>query len=387
MMPLPRSLILFTSMFAAALAGNAQSQTALGPSPIVLGQSCALSGPAKNLGQEMRAGLLAAFAFINDRGGVKGKEVHLVSLDDGYEPDKAVSNTLTLINKNDAFLLIGEVGTPTSKAVIPIVEKYKIPFFAPFTGAELLRTPFRRYVINVRASYYQEMEKLASYLIDQRKFSRISCFYQNDSYGYAGLQGIEQALQKRGMRLVSQGTYERNTLAVMGGLRDIYRADPEAVVLVGAYTACAEFIKLSKSKMKRDITYGNISFVGTESLKESLGAYGSEVVVSQVVPDPQDTKIPLINEYTQSMRQYQHDASISFTSLEGYIAGKLFAQIAQAVPGELTREAFISTMQSTGTFDLGGVTLLFGPDDHQGLDAIYLTTIYPSILKLDTEQN
>ena len=387
MMPLLRALILSTSLLATALAGNAQSQSALGLSPIVLGQSCALSGPAKNLGQEMKAGLLAAFAFINDRGGVKGKEVHLVSLDDGYEPDKAVSNTLTLINENDAFLLIGEVGTPTSKAVIPIVEQYKIPFFAPFTGAELLRTPFRRYVINVRASYYQEMEKLASYLIDQRKFSRISCFYQNDSYGYAGLQGIEQALQKRGMRLVSKGTYERNTLAVMGGLRDIYHADPEAVVLVGAYTACAEFIKLSKSKMKRDITYGNISFVGTESLKESLGAYGSEVVVSQVIPDPQDAKIPLINEYRQSMQQYQHDASISFTSLEGYIAGKLFAQIAQAVPGKLTREAFISTMQSVGTFDLGGVKLIFGPDDHQGLDAIYLTTIYPSILKLDTEQN
>jgi ABC-type branched-subunit amino acid transport system substrate-binding protein len=387
MMHLLRSLFLYTSLFAAALAGIAKAQTALDPSPIVLGQSCALSGPAKNLGLEMRAGLLAAFAFINDRGGVKGKEVHLVSLDDGYEPDKAVSNTLTLINENDAFLLIGEVGTPTSKAVIPIIEKHKIPFFAPFTGAELLRTPFRKYVINVRASYYQEMEKLASYLIDQRKFSRISCFYQNDSYGFAGLQGIEQALQRRGMRLVSKGTYERNTLAVMGGLRDIYSADPEAVVLVGAYTACAEFIKLSKSKMKRGLTYGNISFVGTESLKESLGAYGSEVVVSQVVPDPQETKIPLINEYTQSMRQYQHDAPISFTSLEGYIAGKLFSQIAQAVPGELTREAFINTMHSVGTFDLGGVTLLFGPNDHQGLDAIYLTTIYPSILKLDTKQN
>jgi ABC-type branched-subunit amino acid transport system substrate-binding protein len=386
MIYLLRSLLLYVSLIVTALAGNGEAQTAFGSSPIVLGQSCALSGPAKNLGLEMKAGLLAAFAFINDRGGVKGKEVRLVSLDDGYEPDKAVSNTLTLINEHDAFLLIGEVGTPTSKAVIPIIEKYKIPFFAPFTGAELLRTPFRKYVINVRASYYQEMEKLASYLIDQRKFSRISCFYQNDSYGYAGLRGIERALQKRDMRLVSRGTYERNTLAVMGGLQDIYSADPEAVVLVGAYTACAEFIKLSKSKMKRDITFGNISFVGTESLKDSLGAYGVDVIVSQVVPDPQETKIPLVSEYTQSMQQYQHDAPISFTSLEGYIAGKLFSQIAQAVPGTLTREAFISTMQSVGTFDLGGVTLVFGPDDHQGLDAIYLTTIYPSILKLDTER-
>ena len=135
--------------------------------PIILGQSCALSGPAKNLGLEMRAGLLAAFAFINDLGGIGVKQVHLISLDDGYEPDKAVKNTIRLISEDDVFLLIGEVGTPTSKAVIPIIEEYKIPFFAPFTGAELLREPFRRYVINVRASYYQEMEELASYLSRQ----------------------------------------------------------------------------------------------------------------------------------------------------------------------------------------------------------------------------
>ena len=351
--------------------------------PIILGQSCALTGPAKDLGNEMRAGLLASFGLINDNGGINGRNIHLISLDDGYEPDKAVKNTLQLINEDEAFLLIGEVGTPTSKAVIPIVEENRIPFFAPFTGAELLRDPFRRYVINVRASYYQEMEELADYLINQRHFSRISCFYQNDSYGFAGLQGIERALSKRGMKLVSKGSYERNTLAVMGGMNDIYQANPEAVVLVGAYPACAEFIKLSKTKFDRQLTFCNISFVGTESLKDALGAYGENVIVSQVVPDPNDPSIPLIAEYMQSMRLYQHGAPLSFTSLEGYIAGKLFAQIALSVSGELTRETFIGAMHRVGTFNLGGVVLNFGPQDHQGMDSIYLTSIYPTILKLE----
>jgi branched-chain amino acid transport system substrate-binding protein len=354
--------------------------------PIILGQSCALSGPAKNLGLEMRAGLLAAFAFINDLGGIRGRQVHLISLDDGYEPDKAVKNTIRLINEDDVFLLIGEVGTPTSKAVIPIIEEHKIPFFAPFTGAELLREPFRRYVINVRASYYQEMEELASYLIDQKKIERIACFYQNDSYGYAGLQGIERALARRGMRLVSKGSYERNTLAVMGSIREIYRAEPQAVVLVGAYPACAEFIKLSKTKIDPELGFYNISFVGTESLKQSLGAYGENVIVSQVVPDPKNDSIQLVREYTDSMRRYQHDAPLSFTSLEGYLAGKLFTAVARAVTGTLTRESFITTMQELGTFDLGGIVLQFGPLDHQGMDDIHLTSIYPEILSIEAAE-
>ena len=374
-------MVLFFATAAAPLTGGAAQTT----EPIILGQSCALSGPAKDLGTEMRSGLLAAFGLINDRGGVRGRQIYLKSLDDGYEPDQAVRNTLKLITEDDVFLLIGEIGTPTSKAVVPIIEEYRIPFFAPFSGAELLRTPFRDYVINVRASYYQEMETLVDYLINDRRFSKIACFYQNDSYGSAGLQGIELALEKRGMRLVSKGTYERNTLAVMGGMKDIYRADPEAVVLVGAYQACAEFIKLSKTKISGDLTFCNISFVGSESLKDALGAYGEDVIISQVVPDPADPSIPLIEEYMQSMRVYQHGEALGYTSLEGYIAGRLFAEIAGAVTGDLTRESFISTMQTVGSFNLGGLQLTFGPHDHQGLDTIYLTTIFPAIMKLDRD--
>lgn len=350
--------------------------------PIILGQSCALSGPAKNLGLEMRAGLLAAFSKINDEGGVNGRDIVLVSRDDGYEPDMAVKNTLDFINTENVFMLIGEVGTPTSEAVIPLVEQHKIPFFAPFTGAEFLRIPFRKYVINVRASYFQEMEKLASYLIEVRKIRKIACFYQDDSYGLAGLEGIERALKKRGLDLVSRGSYERNTVAVLRGLTDVMKAEPEAVVLVGTYSACAEFIKLGKARTAKDLLYCNISFVGTKNLQATLGRYASNVIVSQVVPCPQDTTIPLIREYIAAMRKYQHDAPVSFTSLEGYIAGKLFFQISSAVPGELQRESFISTMEQIGVFDLGGVVLQYGPGDHLGMEDTYLTEINPTVDKV-----
>jgi branched-chain amino acid transport system substrate-binding protein len=361
-------------------------QNSIAADSIVLGQSCALSGPAKNLGLEMRAGLLAAFSKVNDEGGVGGRDILLISKDDGYEPDRAVKNTKFFIEDLDVFMIIGEVGTPTSKAVVPIIESHKIPFFAPFTGAEFLRSPFRKYVINVRASYFQEMERLASYLIDEKKIKKIACFYQNDSYGFAGLQGIKLALQKRGMELLSQGPYERNTVAVMGGLQDVHKGDPEAIVLVGAYSACAEYIKLSKVKKGGDRIYCSISFVGTDSLKKALGRYGDDVIVSQVVPYPKDTDIPLIEEYVEAMEKYQHDLPVSFTSLEGYIAGKLFILIARSVKGELTREKFITTMEKTGRFNLGGIILQFGENDHQGMDTIYLTKIMPTIQLLDSKK-
>jgi branched-chain amino acid transport system substrate-binding protein len=372
-------------VLAAAVVWHANAENVIAQDPIVLGQSCALTGPAKNLGLEMRAGLLAAFSRVNDSGGIVGRDILLISKDDGYEPDRAVKNTRYFIEDEHVFMVIGEVGTPTSKAVVPIIEQSQVPFFAPFTGAEFLRAPFRNYVVNVRASYFQEMEKLASYLIDTLKIQRIACFYQNDSYGFAGLQGIRNALSKRGLDLVSQGTYERNTVAVLGGLRDVQKGDPEAIVMVGAYSACAEFIKLSKTKYKGKQVYCNISFVGTESLKKALGRYGENVIVSQVVPYPEDRSTPLIDEYIESMAKYQHDMPISFTSLEGYIAGKLFAQIARSVKGELTREKFITTMESLGRFDLGGVVLQFGPNDHQGMDDIYLTAIVPQIQLLDSQ--
>lgn len=355
--------------------GNALAQEGVTDNEILLGQSCALTGPAQALGNGMRAGMTAYFKKINAEGGINGRKIRLISKDDGYEPNRAIANTQTLIEKDRVFLLIGEVGTPTSKAVVPIAEKAKVPFFGPFTGAEFLRNPFKKYVINVRGSYYQEMERLAQYLVDKKGLKKIACFYQNDGYGQAGLSGIKIALKKRSMQLAGTGTYERNTVAVKSGLLSIKRSNPEAVIMVGAYKPCAEFIKLAKKVGMNKTVYCNISFVGTEALRKELGAAGEGCIISQVVKFPWDQSIQLVKDFHADMKKFQPDERPGFVSLEGYMVAKLFSMAAKSVKGNLTRESFIKTVDGVGRFDLGGVRLQFSSNDHQGMDEVFLTVI------------
>jgi len=363
------------AMVVCALGSIALGENGVTDKEILLGQSCALEGPARALGTGMRAGLQAAFAEANAAGGIDGRKIRLISKDDGYEPKKAIANTTSLIETEKVFLLIGEVGTPTSKAVVPMVEKANVPFFGPFTGAEFLRNPFKKCVVNVRGSYYQEMEKLAEYLVDKKKLTKIACFYQNDGYGQAGLSGIKLALKRRKMELIAEGTYERNTVAVKGGLLKIRRAKPDAVIMVGAYKPCAAFIKLAKKVGMKETVYCNISFVGTEALRKELGADGEGCIISQVVTYPWDESIPLVKAFTAAMKKHQSDQRIDFVSLEGYMVGKLFCMTAKQAGGNLTRENFLAAVTATKTFDLGGITLTFGQEDHQGMDKVFLTTI------------
>ena len=351
------------------------AENGVSPDQILLGQSCALTGPARDLGTNMKLGMNACFARINRAGGINGRKIRLISRDDGYEPEQAIKNTRQLLEKEAVFALIGEVGTPTSQAVVPIAEKAEVPFIGPFTGAEFLRNPFKKYVINIRGSYYQEMEKLAQYLVDSRGLKKIACFYQNDGYGQAGLSGIRLALKKRGIELAATGSYERNTVAVKSGLLRIRKVKPEAVVMVGAYKPCAEFIKLAGRVGMKDALFCNISFVGTSSLIKELGAVGEGVVVSQVVNFPFDSSIPVVREYTAALQQYQADAVPGFVSLEGYLVARFFSMALEQVQGEPTRQGFIDAVDNTGTFDLGGVVLRFSASDHQGMDEVFLTVI------------
>lgn len=357
---------------------NVMAEDGVTNGEIVLGQTCALSGSAQALGQGMRDGISAYFSKLNAEGGINGRKVRLISKDDGYEPDQAIKNTRSLLSEDKVFLLIGGVGTPTAQAIVPIAEESKVPFFGPFTGAEFLRNPFKKYVVNVRASYNQEMEKQAQYLIDQKKLTKIACFYQNDGYGKAGLSGITLALEKRGMKLIETANYERNTMAVKGGLMAIRNAKPEAIIMVGAYKPCAEFIKLSKKLGMKDVIFCNISFVGSEALNKELGGEGEGCIISQVVTYPWDPGVSIVKEYTDAMKQYSPEGTIGFISLEGYMVAKLFAMTAGKVQGELTRESFLQAIATIGVFDLGGVKLEFGPDDHQGMNDVFMTIIKES---------
>ena len=340
----------------------------------MFGQSAAFDGPAAALGLGMREGILASFNEANAAGGVNGRRLELVSYDDGYEPEKAIANTKRLINENGVFALVGEVGTPTSNAAQPIATEAGVPFIGPFTGAAFLRNPSLGNVINVRGSYDQETEAWIEHLTTDLGVSRIAILYQDDTFGRAGLSGVSKAMEKRGMKLVAEGTYERNTTAVKTALLAIRKADPEAVVMVGAYKPCAEFIKLAR-RLKLDAVFVNISFVGANALAKELGEDGKGVVVTQVVPFPGDTSIPLVARYQKALKAANPDAQIGFVSLEGYMVGRLVVEALGKVKGPVTRAGLLSTIKEVGTFDLGGITLAYGPDDNQGMDQVFLTVI------------
>jgi branched-chain amino acid transport system substrate-binding protein len=341
---------------------------------ILFGQSAAFEGPAAALGLGMREGILASFNEANAAGGVNGRRLELVSYDDGYEPEKAIANTKRLITENGVFALVGEVGTPTSNAAQPISTEAGVPFIGPFTGAAFLRNPSLGNVINIRGSYDQETEAWIEHLTTDLGLSRIAILYQDDTFGRAGLSGVSKAMEKRGMKLVAEGTFERNTTAVKTALLAIRKAGPEAVVMVGPYKPCAEFIKLAR-RLKLDAIFVNISFVGANALAKELGEDGKGVVVTQVVPFPGDMSIPLVARYQKALKAANPDAQIGFVSLEGYMVGRLIIEALGKVKGPVTRAGLLSTVREVGTFDLGGVTLTYGTDDNQGMDQVFFTVI------------
>jgi ABC-type branched-subunit amino acid transport system substrate-binding protein len=351
---------------ALASSSPAAAEDGVSADSITFGQAAVLDGPASALGQGMRAGIQAAFDEINARGGVHGRKLKLISRDDGYEPDRAIVETKKLIEEDKVFALIGPVGTPTSAAAQPIATAAKVPFIGAFTGAGFLRNPKLDNVINVRASYGAETEAWVKHLTEDLKIKKIAIFYQDDAFGRAGLDGVKAAMGKRGLELAGEATYERNTVAVKTALLTLKRAEPEAVVMVGAYKPCAEFIRLA-----RKLEFNPV-FVNASALAKELGPDGKGVVVSQVVPFPWDTSLKVVADYQAAIK-----AAPDFVSLEGYLVGRLAIAALDKMGAQPTREGLIRIIKDTGKFDIGGLTMTFGPTKNEGLDQVFLTVIQP----------
>jgi len=204
--------------------------------------------------------------------------------------------------------------------------------------------------------------------------TRIAIFYQDDAYGQAGLAGVKRALDQRHMQLVAEGTYERNTIAVKGALLAIKKADPEAVIMIGAYLPSAEFIRLARL-VQLNATFINISFVGPDALAKELGRSGAGVVVTEVVPFPSDRSIGIVGKYQVALAALQPDAKPNFVSLEGYIVGRLVVEALEKIPGAITRQALLDVIAKTGSFDMGGMKLVYGPDNNRGSSQVFLIVI------------
>ncbi len=337
---------------------------------ILIGQSAALSGPAEALGKEMQAGAEAYFSAVNKAGGVNGRRIKLVTLDDGYEPERAKANTSDLIEKQKVLALFGYVGTPTSNAAVPLFTAAKVPFIGAFTGAQALREPHNPMIFNVRASYFDETEAIVAHLV-QLGVKRIGVFYQNDGYGQAGLAGVERALKSRNMEIAAKATVERNSVDVARAVDTIAKANVTAVIQISAYKSCAAFIQ-SMRRANQFPAFWNVSFVGSKALSTELGDDGRGVQISQVVPFPWSIEYAVVREYQQRIGG---EANYSFTSLEGYIAAKVLVEGLKKAGKDLNRESLRAALEKLGTIDLGGFSVTYQPGKHQGSTLVDLTII------------
>lgn len=350
---------------------------------IVLGMSTVLSGPAANLGSDMRQGVLAGFERANRAGGVAGRRLRLVALDDGYEPARTAPNMRRLLEEENVLAVIGNVGTPTAIAALPIIREQKTLLFAPFTGAGVLRqTPPDRYVINYRASYAEEIGAMLDELIGggRVKLEDIALLTQRDGYGDAGFAGALAALKRHGLKdekNVHHVRYERNTLAVENAIASLLYAEhePRVVIMVGAYAPCAKFISLAQQSGLKSI-FLNVSFVGSQSLAANLGSTSAPVIVTQVVPYPLDAAVPIVREFQSDLAALDPQAAPGYGALEGYIAARIFVRALEKIPGPPTREGVIAALERLRDFDLGlGEALKVDEQNHQACHRVWPTIL------------
>jgi ABC-type branched-subunit amino acid transport system substrate-binding protein len=272
------------------------------------------------------------------------------------------------------------VGTPTTVKILPLVEDARIPLLGMFTGANALREPLNPYVINVRASYYQETGAAISRLVEDLMIRKIAVFYQYDAFGFDGLTGMELALKKYDLAPVARGSYIRGTLDVEEGLGKIAASKAEVVVMIGTYEPCAKFIRLAHEQGFNPVFY-TVSFVGAEELARRLKTFTDiTVIMSQVVPPPEGPEsselLGSASEYNNLLKRYFPEDKPNFVGLEGYINARVLVEGLERAGRDLTRERFIEAIESIRDFPLlPYTTLSFGPNDHQGLDQVYFTRL------------
>lgn len=344
---------------------------------LVVGMSGALSGPAAALGAGMKRGIEAYFAVVNAAGGVHGRALRLIALDDGYEPARAASNMRKLIDDEHVFAVLGNPGTPTAAVSVPIANSKRIPLFGAFTGAGLLRkTPPDRYVLNFRASYAQETAEMVRGVTELGiRPDEIAFFTQNDAYGDAGYNGSIAALKQLGYadaERLPHARYPRNTVDVEGAVARLLDPTlaPRAIIMIGAYKPCAKFIRLARQHGLRAL-FINVSFVIGDSLVRELAGEADGVIVTQVVP-PVDADLPAVQEYRDAIPSGDR----GFVSLEGFLAARAFVEGVRRAGAGATPEAFIDALETAGPIDLGlGEPMELSKTRHQLSNRVWPTIV------------
>lgn len=341
---------------------------------INIGTSIPKSGIIKAWGDSVIAGANSYFKYVNEENLLDNKEINFIIYDDKYEPELTIDNARKLAFEDKVFALFGFVGTPTVKNILPLLYDENIPFFGAFTGASFLRNTNNENFVNFRSSYEEEIEELVSHLHDEKGLNRIAVFYQNDDYGEEGYISLLNSLEKRNLPLVAEGSYKRNTLSINHAFNEIKDANPEAIIMVGAYKSNSLFIKKAKeNKNLKDTLFCNISFGDANEMIKELKKQNTNtnnLLFSQVVPNYKNTKVPVISEYQTLMKKYYPNQELGFISLEAFLSAKVLVNAIQRIEGDRTREKLLSSLKSTPYNLLQGVYLNF--KNTQLLNKVYL---------------
>lgn len=354
-----RRQFIATTAAAAAAATWGGAARAQDSAAIVLGQSCALTGPAARIGQPFHEGAKLYFDQLNAQGGVGRRSIELRVIDDGYEPERCVANTQRFLS-GDVFALFGYVGTSTSVAALPLVQKARLPFFAPLTGADALRQPqLAQLVYNVRASYADETALMVRHLTGLG-LRRVAVLHQNDAFGQSGLEGVRAALAAKGLEPVGAATVERNSSNVGAAVKALAPLGADVIVQIVTYAASAAFVRAARQAGFGGQFY-NVSFVGTQALSEALGKDAEGVVVTQVVPSPFQTSRQITREFLAAIQKGGGKLAPGHSSLEGYLAARVFADALRqaSAGGKPTREGLVAALDALHGQQVAGFPLAF----------------------------
>jgi branched-chain amino acid transport system substrate-binding protein len=364
------SALLALSALASTLPATAE--IGVTASTITLGMSSPFSGPNGAYGLEMRDTMNAYFRRVNEAGGVHGRKIELVALDDGYETDRTVANTRKLLQDHQVFALVGYYGSSPTTEAMKVFSAAQAPLIGTISGADSLRQPANRYMFHVRASYADETAAIVNQLV-LLNLRNIAVLYQNDGFGKSGLEGVTAAMKRHNLAPVAVGTVERNSLDVSAAVKEIAKANPQAVIMVTLYKPTAAFVR-ELHNAGRFPQLMTLSPVGADMLVAELGKQARGIGISQVMPYPWDDTVPAAKEYRKLNEAVGKEGKLSYYGLEGYITAKVIVEAMKKAGKDLTRNKLVESLDAA-SMDLGGYRVAYSPSSRNGSKFVDLTII------------
>jgi len=355
------------------------SSSAWAQDEIVLGCSVPMTGPVARQGKQLIPGMLCYFNYINEQGGVNGKKIELVVLDDQYDIDKTVLNTQKFIEEIKPIALVGYVGTTGIIKVSNMLRKARLPLIGPISGAHQMHIPFNPYIFNIRNSYWAEAEVQVDYAVNELKIERIAVFYQKDEFGISGYKGVVRALAlKYDKSIVSEAVFERGQLADDEAIERICKSNPDVIITVAAYNVMADFVKRVRARGINPLFIGN-SFTRATPLAELLGKLGNGVIITQASPPPptwSGADFPAVELYRKLMRTYYPGQRFTAIAMGGFIVAKVVVEGLRRCGDNLTSENLVNALETFKDYNLDiDATITYAPRFREGFDAVYLTEI------------